>query len=71
MLTHESPDRTPVNAVRAVLSENPMGFPNDALLDSMLSRRRVAKVWDLIHPELLIHGHMHAPEAARPTTDAG
>lgn len=61
MLAHESPDRTPVSAVQAVLRTNPFGFPDDALADSLLSRRRVAKVWDLVHPELLVHGHMHIP----------
>ncbi|CAN7229707.1 hypothetical protein LJR186_000863 [Microbacterium foliorum] len=69
ILTHESPDRTPVDAVRAVLRDNPMGFPDDALTDSFLSRRRVAKVWDLNHPELLIHGHMHVPGGGQ--TDDG
>ena len=69
MLTHEGPDGTPVNAVRAVLSSNPMGFPDDALADSLLSRRRVAKVWDLIQPRLLAHGHMHAPGGGQ--TDDG
>lgn len=69
MLTHEGPDRTPVNAVRAVLSSNPMGFPDDALADSLHSRRRVAKVWDLVHPSLLAHGHMHAPGGGQ--TDDG
>lgn len=61
MLTHESPDRTPVRAVQEILRTNPMGFPDDALADSLHSRRRVAKVWDLVHPTLLVHGHMHAP----------
>lgn len=61
MLTHESPDLTPVNAVRAVLHENPMGFPDDALYDSANSRSRVGKVWAMNYPELLIHGHMHVP----------
>ncbi len=61
MLTHESPDLTPVNAVRAVLRDNPMGFPDDALYDSANSRSRVGKVWSVHHPELLIHGHMHVP----------
>lgn len=59
MLTHEGPDDTPVRAVQEVLRTNPMGFPADALADSLLSRRRVAKVWNIIYPELLMHGHMH------------
>ncbi|MFJ2543030.1 metallophosphoesterase [Microbacterium sp. NPDC087589] len=61
MLTHESPARTPVRAVQEILRTNPMGFPDDALRDSATSRARVAKVWNIVYPELLIHGHMHAP----------
>ena len=61
MLTHESPARTPVRAVREILRANPMGFPDDARRDSATSRARVAKVWNIVYPELLIHGHMHAP----------
>ncbi|MFK4851684.1 hypothetical protein ACI3KT_08625 [Microbacterium sp. ZW T6_19] len=38
-----------------------MCFPDDALRDSGTSRARVAKVWNIVYPELLIHGHMHAP----------
>lgn len=61
MLTHESPARTPVRAVREILRTNPFGFPDDAIADSATSRARVSKVWDILYPELLIHGHMHAP----------
>jgi len=61
MLTHEGPANTPVSAVREVLRTNPLGFPDDALVASAASRARVAEVWDATHPELLIHGHMHAP----------
>ena len=61
MLTHESPARTPVRAVREVLRTNPMGFPDDALAESAASRERVAAVWGAARPELLIHGHMHVP----------
>lgn len=61
MLTHESPARTPVRAVREILRTNPFGFPDDARADSATSRARVAKVWDVVYPELLIHGHMHVP----------
>lgn len=59
MLTHESPARTPVRAVREVLRTNPMGFPDETLAESKESRARVAKVWDAVRPELLMHGHMH------------
>lgn len=61
MLTHESPAGTPVRAVREILRTNPFGFPDDARADSATSRARVAKVWNIVYPELLIHGHMHAP----------
>lgn len=61
MLTHEAPAGTPVRAVQAILRTNPFGFPDDALRDSAKSRARVAKVWNIVYPELLIHGHMHAP----------
>lgn len=61
MLTHESPAGTPVRAVQEILRTNPVGFPDDAIADSATSRARVAKVWNIVYPELLIHGHMHAP----------
>lgn len=61
MLTHEPPARTPVRAVREVLRTNPMGFPDETLAESAASRARVAQVWDAVHPELLMHGHMHVP----------
>lgn len=69
MLTHEGPARSPVNAVNAVLASNPMGFPDETLADSARSRERIATVWDAVHPELLMHGHMHAPGGGR--TDDG
>ena len=59
MLTHESPARTPVRAVKEVLRTNPMGFPDETLAESAESRDRVAQVWDAVRPELLVHGHMH------------
>lgn len=52
MLTHESPAGTPVRAVQEILRTNPMGFPDDALRDSATSRARVAKVWNIVYPEL-------------------
>jgi hypothetical protein len=69
MLTHESPAGTPVRAVREILRTNPMGFPDDARADSATSRARVAKVWNIVNPELLVHGHMHAPGGG--TTEHG
>ncbi|MCT1364102.1 MULTISPECIES: metallophosphoesterase [unclassified Microbacterium] len=69
MLTHESPARTPVRAVREILRTNPMGFPEETLAESAQSRERVRRVWDAVHPELLMHGHMHV--AGGGTTDDG
>ncbi len=59
MLSHESPAGTPVRGVREVLRTNPWGFPKDTLAESAESRARVAKVWDAVRPELLLHGHIH------------
>lgn len=69
MLTHESPARTPVRAVREVLRTNPMGFPDETLAESKESRDRVRRVWDAVRPELLMHGHMHV--AGGGATDDG
>ena len=69
MLTHESPARTPVRAVREVLRTNPMGFPDETLAESAQSRERVRQVWDAVRPELLMHGHMHV--AGGGATDDG
>lgn len=59
MLTHEGPADTPVRPVREILRTNPHRFPKAALEASAASRARVAEVWDAVHPELLVHGHMH------------
>ncbi|MGS0561370.1 metallophosphoesterase family protein [Microbacterium aurugineum] len=69
MLTHESPARTPVRAVREVLRTNPMEFPDETLAESKESRERVTRVWDSVRPELLMHGHMHV--AGGGATDDG
>lgn len=61
MLTHESPAGTPVRRVREILRTNPWGFPETPRKESALSRERVSEVWDAVRPELLAHGHMHAP----------
>src|SRR5690606_23023667 len=61
MLTHESPAGNPVRAVRDVLQDNPHGYPREALKESTASRERVSAVWDVVMPDLLLHGHMHAP----------
>lgn len=69
MLTHESPARTPVKVVREVLRTNPMRFPAETLAESAQSRERVARVWDAVRPELLMHGHIHV--AGGGATDDG
>jgi len=65
LLSHESPEGTPVREVTQVLRENPGGFPDAALRDSAESRRRVTQVWDAVHPKLLLHGHMHVAGAGQ------
>ena len=69
MIVHESPADTPVRAVRDVLSSNPHGFPTAALAYSAASRAQLQRAWDGVHPELLIHGHMHV--AGGGTTEDG
>lgn len=59
MLTHESPDHTPVLEVRELIEAPPGGIPWSALAESAASRRRVGAVWDAVAPRLLAHGHMH------------
>lgn len=59
MLTHEGPAGTPVRPVREILRTNPHRFPATALEASAASRARIAEVWDVVRPELLVHGHMH------------
>lgn len=65
LVTHESPDGTPVREVQQVLRENPGGFPDAALRESAESRQHVTQVWDAVRPELLLHGHMHVAGSGR------
>lgn len=60
LLTHESPEPSPVPEVSRILSENSMGLSEDARAVSMASRERVSAVWDATRPALMFHGHMHA-----------
>jgi len=69
MLTHETPDATPVQVVQRILAVNPLGFPAQARRESEASRLQVQKVWDATRPKLLVHGHIHA--AGDGTTDDG
>lgn len=59
MLTHETPDGSPVRAVQDVLRSNPHAFPQQPLLESAASRTRISRVWDAVHAQILLHGHMH------------
>ncbi|WP_091232177.1 metallophosphoesterase [Microbacterium sp. 3J1] len=61
MLTHESPANTPVRSVQKILRTNPNWFTKTALEASAASRARISEVWDAVRPELLAHGHLHAP----------
>lgn len=65
MLTHESPPNTPVRRVREILRTNPNGFTDTARAESAASRGRVSKVWDAVHPDLLVHGHLHVAGGGR------
>ncbi|MFJ6678611.1 metallophosphoesterase [Microbacterium sp. NPDC091382] len=65
MLTHESPAKSPVKAVRQILRTNPHGFPRESIIESAASRVRLGKVWDAVRPDLLCNGHMHAPGAGQ------
>lgn len=64
MLAHESPANTPVRPFREILSD-PQGLPEAARTAAAASRARVSKAWDAVRPELLLHGHMHAPGGGR------
>lgn len=52
-----------MRVVQQILRTNPLGFPRESIVESAASRVRVSKVWDAVRPELLMHGHMHAPGA--------
>lgn len=65
MITHETPEGSPVSSVAGILRGNPLGFPEETLAESADSRQRVGTVWDALRPHTLFHGHMHAPGAAR------
>jgi len=58
MLTHESPEPSPVRAVAHLLRRRSR-FSTAVLAASQASRERVTRVWGAVRPELLIHGHMH------------
>lgn len=59
MLTHETVTGATAEVER-ILRGNPLGFSIEAFAYSAVSRRRVTKVWEAVHPTVLAHGHMHA-----------
>lgn len=59
MITHESPDPTPVASIAELLASNPRALPRDVLEESAASRAKVARVWESARPAVLFHGHMH------------
>jgi len=61
LLTHETVNGGTA-AVEKILRSNPMNWDTDALEYSALSRQRITKLWDGVHPALLAHGHMHVAD---------
>jgi len=62
MLTHETIDGgTPL--VEQIIRDNPLGWADEELTYSALSRARVTRLWEHIHPQILAHGRMHVPDA--------
>ena len=58
LITHEAVNGgTP--AVDQILTENPQGWGDEALDYAARSRGLVTRVWDAVHPEVLVHGHLH------------
>lgn len=68
MLTHETPDSTPVEEVRQLLEAPPAGVPWQAMAESAASRHRIERVWSAASPQLLMHGHMHISGAGSDST---
>lgn len=61
LLTHDAPTvSTP--AVSALVRDNPMGWPEPALLYAAHSRRQVARIVAATRPRLHIHGHYHVAD---------
>ena len=61
MLTHDMVDDSGIEALDAILRDNPFGFPVVSLRKSADHRALITGVWDSVRPALLFHGHMHAP----------
>lgn len=61
LLTHETVDGG-CPRVERILRSNPMNWDAEALAYSALSRRRITELWEGVRPDILAHGHMHAPD---------
>jgi hypothetical protein len=61
LLTHETIDGGTA-ATERVLGHNPLGFSQDALVYSKVSRALVTRVWDNVAPRIMFHGHMHVAD---------
>lgn len=58
LLTHEAVDGGTA-LVEEVLRSNPLGWTHEELAYSALSRSRVTEVHRALHPQILVHGHIH------------
>jgi hypothetical protein len=68
LLTHEAVDGGPA-LVERVIRSNPLGWDDDALAYSALSRDRVTRAYKALAPLVLAHGHLHL--RAEKTLDDG
>lgn len=60
LVTHDSPEAEwCIPAVRETLARNPLGWPPTSLTWAAVSRRRVNRVFEIVRPRLLGHGHHH------------
>ncbi|MGY4856858.1 metallophosphoesterase [Cryobacterium sp. AP23] len=58
LLCHEAIDGG-ADLVERVLKANPLGWDEDALAYSALSRHRVTRVYEALTPSVMAHGHLH------------
>ncbi len=58
MLTHETPDSTPVPQIQEILDSD-SGAPEAVKRELFESRQHIDRAWDGCFPALLLHGHMH------------
>jgi len=60
MVTHDAPAPPWASPpVEAILSSNPMGWPDSALKYARVGRERVTEAFLGVRPRLLVHGHYH------------